>query len=46
VFASSKEPLAENLLGLDGSDLVTFGSFARRVDDFISAIDNEDWSES
>lgn len=46
VFASSKEPLAENLLGVDSSDLVTFGSFARRVDDFISAIDDQNWSES
>ena len=46
VFASSKEPLAENLLGVDSSDLVTFGSFARRVDDFISAIDDQNWSET
>jgi hypothetical protein len=44
VFASSKRPLAENLLGIDESGLVTFGSFADRVDDFISAIERHDWS--
>lgn len=41
VFASSKKPLAD-LLGLDESELVTFGSFADRVDDFIDAVENRD----
>ncbi len=37
VFATSKKPLAK-LLGIDESELVTFGSFAERVDAFIDAI--------
>ncbi|MCS4054106.1 hypothetical protein [Salinibacter ruber] len=45
VFASSKKPLAEHLLGVDESDLVTFGSFARRVASFIGAIEEKNWSQ-
>jgi 5-methylcytosine-specific restriction endonuclease McrBC GTP-binding regulatory subunit McrB len=46
VFASSKKPLAENLLGVDESELVTFGSFADRIDEFIRSVQNRDWSSS
>lgn len=37
VFATSKKPLAD-LLEVDEAELVTFGSFAERVDAFIEAI--------
>lgn len=43
VFASSKKPLAD-LLGGDESELVTFGSFADKVDDFIDAVENREWT--
>ena len=35
VFTSSKKPLAEDLFGIDESKLVTFGSFAAKVGDFV-----------
>lgn len=43
VFATSKKPLAD-LLDVDESDLVTFGSFTDKVDDFIDAVENHEWS--
>jgi 5-methylcytosine-specific restriction endonuclease McrBC GTP-binding regulatory subunit McrB len=43
VFASSKKPLATSLLGVEESKLVTFGSFAKRVDAFIDAVQNRSW---
>ena len=43
VFASSKKPLAESLLDVDESELVTFGSFAKKVDAFINAVENRHW---
>jgi hypothetical protein len=46
VFASSKKPLAENLLSVDESELVTFGSFAERVDEFIDSVQNREWSST
>jgi hypothetical protein len=46
VFSSSKKPLSENLLGVDGDELVTFGSFASRVDSFTSAIESRNWLSS
>ncbi len=46
VFASSKEPLAESLLGIDETDMVTFGSFAGRIDEFISSVKARNWSSS
>ena len=46
VFASSKKPLAESLLDVDESELVTFGSFAKKVDAFIKAVENRHWASA
>ena len=40
VFGTHREPLAE-LMDANQSDMVTFGDFARRVDDFIRSVRNE-----